>query len=277
MDEASAALLEALVEHLPRVPWLMIATRHTPRRERRRSIRIELGPLSARRRVRARRGDALRGRAAAAHDRARRRARSRQPRVPRRPARSRRGRLGRAAGEHRGGGERADRRARPRRPRADPPRRACSGCSSAPRRLRHVLEPDAAEPDERTWARLSAHVDRRRRRLSALPQPDPLRGRLHRTAVRAAPRAARGGRRGARARPRHRRRRGPGGALAALQPRRGPRSRVALRGAGRRAGARALRRGRRGAAVPARRSTRIAAPRSPTPSSRACGSHSARC
>ena len=46
MDEASAALLEALVEHLHRSSWLVIATRRAPG-ESAHSIRIELGPLTA--------------------------------------------------------------------------------------------------------------------------------------------------------------------------------------------------------------------------------------
>jgi class 3 adenylate cyclase len=45
MDEASAALLQALVEHLPRSSWLIVATRHTPG-ESEHSIHIELGPLA---------------------------------------------------------------------------------------------------------------------------------------------------------------------------------------------------------------------------------------
>ena len=82
MDEASAALLGALVEHLATL--LVARHRDAPQRRARAPRarrRLELGPLDARGRARARRGDALRGRAA-------RRTRSRSRSSARRATRS---------------------------------------------------------------------------------------------------------------------------------------------------------------------------------------------
>ena len=203
------------------------------RRARRDAARAR--PAAARGRARARRGDAVRAPAAAAHDRARGRARRRatpsscwrcSPPPP----------GARASSPTRSSRPRARRSTRSTRATARscaaPP---CSASCSARRALRHVLDPAARAPDGDD---LGAAVDdprARGRRLRALREPDPLRGRLRRPPVRPAPRAARGRRRGARARPRHRRRRRPGRALRALQPRRRPRPRLALRAAGRRA------------------------------------------
>jgi len=156
MDEASAALLEALVEHLPRSSWLVIATRHTPG-ESTHSIRIELGPLTVE--------DAFALAEAT-------------PYADVLPPHTITLAVERAAGNPEflvdllsaaagGSGElpeNIEAAASARIDALDPGDRALIrrasllGFQFRASRLVHVLEPDAAVPDERTWERLSSHV-----------------------------------------------------------------------------------------------------------------------
>ena len=156
MDEASAALLEALAEHLPRSSWLVIATRHTPG-ESTHSVRIELGPLSAE--------DAIALAEAT-------------PYADVLPPHTITLAVERAAGNPAflvdllaaaagGSGElpeSIEAAASARIDALDPGDRALIrrasllGFQFRASRLVHVLEPDAAVPDERTWERLSSHV-----------------------------------------------------------------------------------------------------------------------
>ena len=156
MDEASAALLEALAEHLPRSSWLIIATRHTPG-ESAHSTRIELGPLPD--------GAALALAEAS-------------PYADVLPPHTIALAVERAAGNPEflvdllaaaagGSGElpeSIEAAASARIDALDPGDRALIrrasllGFQFRAARLIHVLEPDAVAPDERTWARLSSHL-----------------------------------------------------------------------------------------------------------------------